>query len=61
MNHKLNASFPNPAMTLETLASQGQRVIPGTLASGIGARVKDLRKAMMKECFSHLENMEHRM
>ena len=60
MNHKIDLSIPNPVMTLETLALQGQRS-HGTLASGIGARVKDLRKKMMKECFSYLENMEHRM
>lgn len=61
MAAKHNTSVPNPVMTLETLALQGQNSIHGTLASTIGARVKDLRKTMMKECFSHLENMEHRM
>lgn len=61
MNNKLNSPIPNPSRTLESLALQGQSSIHGTLASGIGARVKDLRKAMIRECFSHLENTEHRM
>lgn len=61
MNHRINLPIPNPAMTLETLALQGQISIHGTLASSVGARVKDMRKTVIKECFSHLENMDHRM
>jgi UDP-N-acetylmuramoylalanine--D-glutamate ligase len=61
MYTKIIQPVPNPSMTLETLALQGKSGIHGTLASGIGARVKDLRKAMIKECFCHLENTEHRM
>ncbi len=61
MNRKINFPIKNPAMTMEALALQGQSSIHGTLASSIGARVKDLRKSLIKECFSHLENTEHRM
>jgi UDP-N-acetylmuramoylalanine--D-glutamate ligase len=61
MYNKTSLPIPKPAMTLETLALQGQTSIHGTLASGIGPRVKDLRKTLIKECFSHMENTEHRM
>jgi UDP-N-acetylmuramoylalanine--D-glutamate ligase len=61
MNQKTVLPLSNPAMTIETLALQGQTSIHGDLASGIGPRVKELRKAMIKECFTHLQNMDHRM
>jgi UDP-N-acetylmuramoylalanine--D-glutamate ligase len=61
MNQKAILSVPNPAMTLETLALQGHSNIHGSLVSSIGERVKDLRKSLIKECFSQFEEMEHRM
>jgi UDP-N-acetylmuramoylalanine--D-glutamate ligase len=61
MNQKTSPSIPSSAMTLESLALQGQRTIRGTLAAAIAPRVKELRKAMIKECFSRPENVEHRM
>jgi UDP-N-acetylmuramoylalanine--D-glutamate ligase len=61
MRQKINPFIPNSPMTLEMLALQGQNSIHGTLVSGIEARVKDLRKTYIQECFSQIESMEHRM
>jgi UDP-N-acetylmuramoylalanine--D-glutamate ligase len=61
MNSKINLPVSGSAVTLETLALQGQNSIHCTLASGIGARVQDLRKSLIKDCFTRIESTEHRM
>ncbi len=48
-------------MTLETLALQGNSTIRGSMAATIGLRVREIRKDLMKECFSDFHNTEHRM
>jgi UDP-N-acetylmuramoylalanine--D-glutamate ligase len=61
MNQKIALSTPNSAMTLETLASQGHPDVHGSLVSGIMDRIHDLRKSVIKECFSRFQDTEHRM
>jgi UDP-N-acetylmuramoylalanine--D-glutamate ligase len=48
-------------MTLETLALQGNSIIHGSMAATIGTRVREIRKDLLKECFSDFQNTEHRL
>lgn len=48
-------------MTLESLALQGNTTIRGSMAANIGPRVREIRKAFLKECFSDFQNTEHRL
>ncbi|MDP4281896.1 MAG: cyanophycin synthetase [Bacteroidota bacterium] len=48
-------------MTLETLALQGHSTVSRSMASAIGNKVSEMRKALIKESFSDFRHMEHRM
>jgi UDP-N-acetylmuramoylalanine--D-glutamate ligase len=48
-------------MTLETLALQGHPGVHSSMAASITARIKEVRKNSIKECFSDFQKMEHRM
>jgi UDP-N-acetylmuramoylalanine--D-glutamate ligase len=48
-------------MTLEKLAFQGHQTIQGSMAAGIGGRIKDIRKDFIKESFSDFQDIEHRL
>ena len=61
MKRQEYSSAKPKAMTLETLALQGNTVIRGSMAATIGNRVREIRKDLMKECFSDFGNTEHRL
>jgi len=48
-------------MTLENLALQGRHNIYNSMASGIAARLLDIRKESIKESFADFQNIEHRL
>jgi UDP-N-acetylmuramoylalanine--D-glutamate ligase len=48
-------------MTLETLALQGHPTIRNSMAASISARIQEVRKNFIRECFSDFQKMEHRM
>jgi len=48
-------------MTLEKLALQGKHNIYNSMASGIAARLLDIRKPIIKESLSDFQNVEHRL
>jgi UDP-N-acetylmuramoylalanine--D-glutamate ligase len=48
-------------MTLETLAIQGNHIPQVSMAAAIGTRINEIRKNLIKECFSDFQNMEHRL
>ena len=48
-------------MTLEKLASQGHHSAQGSMAAGIGTRIKEIRKEFIKESFSDFQDIEHRL
>jgi UDP-N-acetylmuramoylalanine--D-glutamate ligase len=48
-------------MTLETLSLQGHSSFSGSMASMITNRVHEIRKEIIKECFSDYLNIEHRL
>jgi UDP-N-acetylmuramoylalanine--D-glutamate ligase len=48
-------------MTFETLASQGNQTIHGSMASNIGTRVNEIRNEFIKDCFSDFRKKEHRL
>jgi len=48
-------------MTFETLASQGNQTIYGSMAAGIGSRVNEIRNQFIKDCFSDFSKTEHRL
>jgi UDP-N-acetylmuramoylalanine--D-glutamate ligase len=48
-------------MTFETLASQGNQTIYGSMAANIGTRVNEIRNEFIKDCFSDFRKTEHRL
>jgi UDP-N-acetylmuramoylalanine--D-glutamate ligase len=48
-------------MTFETLASQGNQTIYGSMAAGIASRVNEIRNEFIKDCFSDFRKTEHRL
>ena len=48
-------------MTLEKLASQGHHSTQGSMAAGIGIRIREIRKTFIKESFSDFQEAEHRL
>ncbi len=52
----------NPlTMSIHDLALQGKHNLYNSMASGIAARVLDIRKETVRESFSDFENIEHRL
>ncbi|MCX6252242.1 MAG: hypothetical protein NTX61_16015 [Bacteroidetes bacterium] len=48
-------------MTLEALALQGNSTIYGSMAANIGSRISDIRKDLIKNCFTDFRGREHRL
>lgn len=48
-------------MSIHDLALQGKHNLYNSMASGIAARVLDIRKETVRESFSDFENIEHRL
>ncbi len=48
-------------MTFETLANQGQTALYGSLVSSIGPKIREIRKAAIKESLCGFQQVEHRM
>jgi UDP-N-acetylmuramoylalanine--D-glutamate ligase len=48
-------------MTLETLAKQGNQNHQVSMAAAIGPRINEIRKNLIKECFSDFQHIEHRL
>lgn len=57
INIKLNPL----TMSIHDLALQGKHNLYNSMASGIAARVLDIRKETVRESFSDFENIEHRL
>ena len=48
-------------MTLEQLALQGKHNTYNSMAAGVAARLMDIRKDTLKQCFSNFHNIAHRL
>src|ERR1039457_1937508 len=48
-------------MTFETLATQGNQTIYGSMAASIGTRVNEIRNAIIKDSFSDFRKSRHRL
>jgi len=48
-------------MTIETLATQGNHNMQVSMAAAIGPKIHEIRKNLIKECFSDFQNIEHRL
>ncbi len=48
-------------MTLEALATQGQTTVYDSLAASIGPKIREIRKAYIKESFAGFQQTEHRL
>ncbi len=58
----INTNNQKPfTMSMYSLALQGRHNLYDTMAAGIVSRVVDIRKDVIRECFSDFQNIEHRM
>lgn len=48
-------------MTIQQLALQGKHNLYNSMASGIAARILEVRKDVIRECLSDFQNIEHRL
>ncbi len=48
-------------MTMQELALQGKHNLYNSMASGIAARILEVRKDLIRECLSDFQNIEHRL
>ena len=72
-NHEGLAAFANDnkitinpnknqfTMTMQELALQGKHNLYNSMASGIAARILEVRKDLIRECLSDFQNIEHRL
>ncbi len=72
-NHEGLAAFANEneltinpnknqlVMTMQELALQGKHNLYNSMASGIAARILEVRKDIIRECLSDFQNIEHRL
>ena len=72
-NHEGLAAFANEneitinpnknqfTMTMQELALQGKHNLYNSMASGIAARILEVRKDVIRECLSDFQNIEHRL
>ncbi|MEQ9187054.1 MAG: UDP-N-acetylmuramoyl-L-alanine--D-glutamate ligase [Cryomorphaceae bacterium] len=52
----------NPlTMTIQELALQGKHNLYNSMASGIAARIMEVRKDLIRECLTDFQNIEHRL
>ncbi len=57
----INIQNQNLHMSIFDLALQGKHNLYNSMASGIAARVIDIRKDVVRESFSDFKNIEHRL
>ena len=48
-------------MTIQELALQGKHNLYNSMASGIAARIMEVRKDLIRECLTDFQNIEHRL
>lgn len=62
-NEELNIQTNNQlfTMSIHDLALQGKHNLNNSMASGIAARILEIRKDVVRESFSDFENIEHRL
>lgn len=48
-------------MTIQELALQGKHNLHNSMASGVAARILEVRKDVIRECLSDFQNIEHRL
>jgi UDP-N-acetylmuramoylalanine--D-glutamate ligase len=48
-------------MTIQELALQGKHNLYNSMASGIAARIMEVRKDLIRECLTDFQNVEHRL
>lgn len=62
-NEELNIQTNNQlfTMSIHDLALQGKHNLNNSMASGIAARILEIRKDIVRESFSDFENIEHRL
>ncbi len=58
---KININSDTLTMTIEQLALQGRHNVYNTMASGIAARLQEIRKESIKTCLSDFQTLEHRL
>jgi UDP-N-acetylmuramoylalanine--D-glutamate ligase len=61
--NQLNINLNNNpfTMTIQQLALQGKHNLHNSMASGIAARILEVRKEVIRECLSDFQNIEHRL
>jgi len=57
----INIKNHNLHMSIFNLALQGKHNLYNSMAAGIAARIIDIRKDIVRECFSDFKNIEHRL
>jgi UDP-N-acetylmuramoylalanine--D-glutamate ligase len=62
-NEEINIQTNNQlfTMSIHDLALQGKHNLNNSMASGIAARILEIRKDVVRESFSDFENIEHRL
>lgn len=57
----INLNKTQLTMTIQELALQGKHNLYNSMASGIAARILEVRKDLIRECLSDFQNIEHRL
>lgn len=57
----INPNNNQLTMTIQELALQGKHNLYNSMASGIAARILEVRKDIIRECLSDFQNVEHRL
>lgn len=57
----INIKNQNQHMSIFNLALQGKHNLYNSMAAGIAGRILDIRKELVRECFSDFKNIEHRL
>lgn len=57
----INTNNNSFTMTIQELALQGKHNLYNSMASGVAARILEVRKDLIRECLSDFQNIEHRL
>jgi UDP-N-acetylmuramoylalanine--D-glutamate ligase len=57
----INPNKNQLTMTIQELALQGKHNLYNSMASGIAARIMEVRKDIIRECLTDFQNIEHRL
>ena len=57
----INPNQNSLIMTIQELALQGKHNLYNSMASGIAARIMEVRKDVIRECLTDFQNIEHRL